>query len=254
MEQGNTLIVQPMLTPSVWQMIEAVAPTIHLARIFNVANKEQAAAIMLKGYELGLSLSGSFEYIQIVMGRPTLSPRGALALIMNSPLCESVKIEDLKDANGAPRACRVAMKRKGGFEYVTEFSMEDAQRAGVVKPDSGWQSYPANMLRWRAVGFCADVVFPDVIGGMKRADELGANITPDGDVVEGQWQNVTTPQPAPANPNDNAEHTGAQLVPSLSWLVDHYGPQAVMDANNGAIPSSDKEVRAVARKLEDANA
>jgi hypothetical protein len=34
------------------------------------------------------------------------------------------------------------------------------------------------MLRWRAIGFCADVVFPLLIGGMKRADELGAGITP----------------------------------------------------------------------------
>lgn len=242
MEQKNNALVvqQPMLTPSVWQMIEAVAPTMHLSRIFNVANKEQAAAIMLKGHELGLSLSGSFEYIQIVMGRPTLSPRGALALVMNSPVCESVKIEDLKDANGAPLACRVTMKRKGGFEYVTEFSMEDAKRAGVVKADSGWQSYPANMLRWRAVGFCADVVFPDVIGGMKRADELGANITPDGDVIEGQWQDVTKAQPAP--------QTAAPEI-TLADLVARYGPEAVMTANNGAIPATDAECQAVAEKL-----
>lgn len=245
MDTKALTVYQQHLTPDVWAMIQNVAPTMHLARIFNMANREQAAAIMLKGYELGLSLSGSFEYIQIVMGRPTLSPRGALALVMNSPVCESVKIEDLKDANGAPQACRVTMKRKGGFEYTAEFSMEDAKRAGVVKADSGWQSYPANMLRWRAVGFCADVVFPDVIGGMKRADELGATITPDGDVIEGQWQDVTRAQQSPAP---------APAKITLSDLVAQYGPQAVMDANGGAIPSTDDEVRAVADKLGAANA
>jgi len=241
MPTNNELIVRPQLTPDTWQMISAVAPAMHQARLFGIANAEQGMAIMLKGYELGLGLTASFEFVQVIQGRPTLSPRGMLALIQQSPECAGLKVEDLTDDKGAPYGCRVTMRRRNGFEYTTTFTMDDARRAGLVKAGGGWESYPANMCRWRAIGFCADVVFPDLIGGMKRADELGAAISPDGDVIEGSWQEVqTAPTPAPAAP----------APVTLSDLVEHHGAEAVMAANDGAIPGTDEEVAAVAAKLE----
>lgn len=226
----NALTIKP-LTPSTWQMIESIAPAMHTSRLFGVNSPQQAMAIMLKGYELGLSLTAAFEFIQVVQGKPTLSPRGALALILQHPELDSIKIED------KPNACSVWMKRKNGFEYTLEFSMADAEKAGVIKPDSGWSKYPQNMLRWRAVGFCADVVFPDVIGGSRRADELGANITPDGDVIEGNWQ-IYTEQPQ------------ANL---LDDLIAQYGVEKILEVNDNKVPQSDEEVQAVAEKLEGQN-
>jgi len=230
---ANELMVREPLTPAVWEMIMGMAPTMHGARLFGVANPAQAAAIMLKGFELGLSLSASFEFVQVIQGRPTLSPRGMLALIMQSPMCERVTIDDQVDDKGMPTRCVVTMKRKGGMEYSASFSMADAKRAGLIKGGGAWESYPANMLRWRAVGFCADVVFPDILGGMKRADELGAPITEDGDVIDGAW--AETPEPEPL---------------TIDSLVAQYGAGAVMAANDGAIPSTDAELAAVAEMLE----
>lgn len=224
----NALTIKP-LTPSTWAMIESIAPAMHSSRLFGVNSPQQAMAIMLKGYELGLSLTAAFEFIQVVQGKPTLSPRGALALILQHPELDGIKIEDKKDS------CSVWMKRKNGFEYTLEFTIADAEKAGVIKPDSGWSKYPANMLRWRAVGFCADVVFPDVIGGMKRADEMGADITPEGDVIEGNWQ-VYTEQPKEAN--------------LLEILMAQYPVEKILEANDGKIPATDEEVKAVALKLE----
>lgn len=181
MSEEKQLTVRQELTPDTWQMIKEIAPAMQQSRLFGVASPEAAMAIMLKGYELGLSLTASFEFVQVIQGRPTLSPRGALALIQQSPNFAGMTITDSDDK------CTVWMKRKNGFEYTTEFTIEQAKKAGLVKKDSGWDKYPANMLRWRAIGYCADVVFPDIIGGMKRADEFGANITPEGDV----WKDVT---------------------------------------------------------------
>jgi hypothetical protein len=241
---NNELIVRPQLTPDIWQMISAVAPAMHQARLFGIANPEQGMAIMLKGYELGLGLTASFEFVQVIQGRPALSPRGMLALIHQSPECTGIKVEDLLDDKGGPYGCRVTMKRRNGFEYTATFTMGDARRAGLVKSDGGWESYPANMCRWRAIGFCADVVFPDLIGGMKRADELGAAISPDGDVIEGSWQEVrAAPNPTPVAP----------ATPTLSDLVNRYGAEAIMAANDGAIPGTDEEVVAIAAKLEAEN-
>lgn len=235
---ANTqLAIRRELVPSTWEMIKAVAPAMHQARFFGVASPEQAMAIMIKGHELGLGLSAAFEFIKVVQGRPTLSPMGALALIQASPLCAGVRIEDLKAKDGKPSACRVWMKRSNGFEYTCEFSIEDARQAGLVKADSGWEKYPTNMLRWRAVGFCADVVFPDVIGGMKRADEFGADLTQSGDVIDGSW----TAAPPPAQIESPAM--------TLDGLLAMYDAEAVLVANEGRIPATDEEVAAVAQKL-----
>ena len=252
-ERALTVVNRPQLTPTVWEMIERVAPAMHQARFFGVSSREQAMAIMLKGYEMGMGLTASFEFIQVVEGKPALSPRGALAMIHSSPLCAGVKIEDFADSSGKPAGCRVWMKRTSGLEYTVTWTMEDAQKAGVVKSGSGWDHYPANMLRWRAIGFCADVVFPDVIGGMKRADEYGADLTPDGNVIEGSWRAAPAPQLAPSNGAPViAETPAAQIqAPTLDALVQQYGAEAVMVANEGKIPGTTEELAAVAAKLAD---
>lgn len=253
MNENMAIAIRPQLTPSVWQMITDIAPAMHQSRLFGITSPDQAKAIMLKGFELGLSLTASFEFIQVVQGKPAISPRGALAMIQNSPLCDGIKIEDLVGSDGKPTACRVWMKRVNGFEYTVTWTMDDAQKAGVVKPDSGWSSYPANMLRWRAVGFCADVVFPDVIGGMKRADEYGADLTPDGDVVEGNWRAVAEPaqsQSMSCPPTEPVAPEAPTSAGTLDELVAKYGAEAVMQAAGGTIPGTDEDVAAVAKMLE----
>jgi hypothetical protein len=254
-ERGNevttALAVTPRLTPDVMTMILSVAPTMHEARLFGTKSAQQAAAIMIKGYELGFSLSASFENIYMIEEKPSLSPRGALALIYNSPECAGVKIVDEVDSKGAPSACVVTMKRRNGLEYTSRFTMEDAKRAGLVKDGSGWTKYPANMLRYRAIGYAADIVFPDVIGGTKRADEYGADLTQDGDVIEGSWsvqQNGS--QPAP-NIFAKPAVTVSQPDPSkrLNSLLESYGAEQIMRANGGRIPATNEDLDKVENEL-----
>ena len=235
---------QQQLNPDIWQTITAVAPVMKDSRLFGVASAEQAMAIMAKGYEMGLTLTASFEFISVIQGKPTLSPRGALALVQQSDLLTGIKIEDVKDDKGAPYACRVWMRRKSGFEYTAEFTMDDAKRAGLVKPDGAWTTYPANMLRWRAIGYAIDVVFPDVTGGMKRSDEFGANIDTAGNVVDATWTPV---QNALTVVEMNTAPAGSG--PTLQELVTQYGPEAIMAANGGRIPATDDEVVAVGAML-----
>lgn len=233
-----------------WAMIQATAPAFHAARWYGVSNPEQAIAIMIKGKELGLGLAASFEFIKVIQGKPGLIPMGALALIQNSPLIEGIKITDKVDAQGNPESCAVWMRRTNGFEYTATFSMTDAQRAQLVKPDSGWDKYPANMLRWRAIGFCADVVCPDVLGGLKRTDELGADLTPDGRVVESSWRDVqqpaanTTPAPTATAP------TIAAPAVTLDSLLERFTAEQILVANEGKLPGTDDELQQVAAKLE----
>lgn len=232
---NNAIVKHQPLTPEIWRMIEGIAPTMKDSRLFGVATAPQAAAIMLKGHELGLSLTASFDFINVIQDKPTLIPRGALALIIGSPEYDGMKIEDMTDGKGTPTSCKVWMKRKNGLEYTAQFTMEDAKRADLIKPGSGWAKYPANMLRWRAIGFCADIVFPDVLGGMKRADEMGADLTPDGEVIQGSWK-VQQPTKAPRLP--------------IQDLLDKYSPDTIIAAAGGNLPQTQAEVDAVAAKLE----
>jgi hypothetical protein len=248
--ETRALAVAPQLTLQTWSMIEAIGPAMHKARLFGVSNPEQAMAIMLKGYELGLSLTASFEFVQVIQGHVGLSPRGCLALIQQSPLCEALSIEDHTDDQGNPERCTVTMAR-GNFTYSVTVTMADAQRAGLVKPGSGWEKWPANMLRWRAVGFCADVVLPDVIGGMKRADELGANIDQGGDVViDAEWMTTISPEiETVIVPVENKSSQVTNAFTTVKALLALWTPEQIMDANEGKIPATSEECLAVAEKL-----
>ena len=247
------------LTPDVFKMVTDVAPAMHAARLFGTKSPEQAMAIMIKGYELGFSLTASFENIHVIEDKPSLSPKGALALIYNSPECAGVTITDEADSKGVPVACTIEMKRRNGLTYTARFSMEDAKRAGIVRPNSGWEKYPANMLRWRAIGYAADIVFPDVIGGTKRADEFGADLTPDGDVIEGSWTNVGSQQGAISagdlpRPVSGDSGTVSQPQPAmdsnrLQALLDEYGAEKILGLNGGKIPGTNAELDAIESEL-----
>jgi hypothetical protein len=232
-------LVQRQLTPSVWDMISSIAPAMHRSRLFGVASSEQAQAIMLAGYELGLPLAASFDLIHVISNKPSLSPRGALAIIHGSPVIAQVKINRLEGDKGAFVGYETYIKRQNGFEFTARFTLEDAKRAGLIKPDSGWAKYPENMCLWRSVGFAADVVCPDVTAGMKFADQYGADLTPEGDVIEGSW---TTPPPVA---NGNAPEWQADL----QWLLDQFGAETVLQANDGKIPATAEEVTAVRSQL-----
>lgn len=237
-EHGKDLQIIPTaatreLTPAIWRMIGEMAPVMYKAHLFGVTSPDQAAAIMLKGYELGLSTTASFEFVQVIQGKPALSPRGAMALLLSNPLVEEITMTKL-DNKGVFLGYECAMTRKGGFHFVGRFTMEDAMRAGLVKPDSGWAKYPENMCLWRAVGFAADVVFPDVTAGMttlmKAPEMYGVALTEGGDVIDVTPTNVPSTTP-------------------LNELLALFPAEAIMTANGGKIPTTDEEIEAVRVKL-----
>lgn len=244
---------QREVTPSIWQMINDMAPVMYECRLFGVSSKAAAAAIMLKGYELGLGITASFEFIQVIEGKPTLAPRGALALLHTNPLIECIEVTRLVGENDAFLGYECFMRRKNGFEHTSRFTLAEAQQAGLVKPQSAWQKYPQNMCMWRAIGFCADVVAPDVTAGMtalmKMPEAFGVALTEGGDVIEGNF----TPAPV----TTSATATAANAVPmppsspaiTLDLLLTKWTAEQILVAGEGKLPETEEELRAIEKKL-----
>jgi len=247
-EKQNSFALAPaerVITPGIWKMINEMAPVMYRSRLFGVTSPEAAAAIMLKGFEMGLSITASFELIQVVQGKPGLSPRGALAMLLNSPKIKKIEIKELTK-NGQYIGHSCYMQRDNGFEYSVSFTIEDARNAGLIKPQSGWEHYPKNMCQWRAVGFTADVVAPDIVAGMtsimKMPEEFGVALTEDGDIIDLKSM--------PTIDQSQTQSVQAEAdIPSLDELVAQYGAEAVMVANEGAIPRTNEELVKAAAKL-----
>lgn len=225
------------ITLSRWEVINQLAPAAHASRLFGVSSPAAAAMIMAKGAELGLPFTASFDLIHVIDNKPGLSPRGALAILHASPEIARIDIRPLTDDKGVYLGHECTIERRNGFAYTAQFTLADARRADLIKPKSAWEKYPVNMCLWRAVGFAADVVAPDIIGGMKTADQYGAELTVDGDVVPGQWANQETPG------NDGPDETADAAIAAQA-LVEEYGADAVLRANGGSIPATLEEIDA----------
>jgi hypothetical protein len=139
---------------------------------------EQVLAVMLTAHELSIPFMMALRTIDIIQGQPTLSPELMLALIQRTGELEKRTIED----DG--QTCTVTMKRRGMDAHSESFGMEDAGRMLTsewrdkvkvtikLSEKHNWKSQPKTMRKWRAIGACARVVFPDVLGGMYLREEI----------------------------------------------------------------------------------
>lgn len=243
MNELTTALV-PVTTMQTVQVIKAMAPVVAAARMFGVT-QEQAAVVMLKGHELGLGLATAFEFIHMVEGKPSISPKGMLAMIHQSGNIE-IKVTRLPADKAQPLAgYECWMKRRDtGFEHTSRFTLDDAKRAELVKPRGNWEKYPENMCMWRAIGFAADVVCPDLGGGMYRPEELGAVVDAEGEPIQAEVVTVNNVNMQPAT-----ESVPSSTQISLQALTERFGAAAILAANEGHIPQTDAELAAIAAKL-----
>jgi hypothetical protein len=222
-----------------WNTITSIAGVIGRA---NNMSADKMANILLQGHYLGLTIPASIELIQSFAGKTSLAPRGALALVHNSPVIKRVDIKRLTDEKGAFVGYSCTIERQNGFSYTARWTMDDAKRAGLVKPDSGWVKYPENMCLYRAVGFACDVAASDVTCGLtaflKQPEAYGLGIDDGGNVeiIQGTARTVT---PAPVDP----------LPAEIERLCNQYGADAVLEVNNGNIPATLDECGVVEIKL-----
>ena len=159
-------------------------------------------AVVLAGHELGLGPMQSLQTIDLIQGRPALSPEGMRALVLSRGHGLTVEARDDQ--------CTVKVRRRewaaGDWSAFT-FTMVDAERAGLTEKDN-WVKYPRAMLMARATAEACRAVFADVIAGLSYvADELDTlpDVTP-----------PPPPPPPPAEPERECAIEGAdELMAAL---------------------------------------
>jgi hypothetical protein len=128
-------------------------------------------ATILTGAELGLAPMQSIRGIAIIKGKPTLSADTMGALVMRRrDICADLEIVELTDAVCTYKARRIGEEKP----TLMSFTIQDAQKAGLVGPGGMYTKYPKNMLRARCLSNICRAKFPDICMGLYTAEELGA--------------------------------------------------------------------------------
>jgi hypothetical protein len=152
---------------SIFHLAEEIAPTEFVPE--HLRNKPAAvAACILTGRELGLGPMASLKHVQVVKGVPTLSAEYKRARVLGAG--HQFDILD-RDTN----RCVLYGRRRGSRAGLkVTFTLEDARRAKLLKPDSAWATRPRRMLFARASSELCDAIFADVTNGLPTTELIQA--------------------------------------------------------------------------------
>lgn len=176
-----------------WTAIREIATALVKSGLLppSVKSPEAAAAVILKGWELGIPPMHALAHIVILQGKPGCSAELHLALLARG----GVTFEWEKDGSNG-EAC-IVFRRPGMKEVRGTFSRADAKTAGLLGNQT-WGKYERNMLRARAITNGARMCAPDLLCGMSYTpEELGAEVDEDGNVLSLPEEK---PAPEPAKP------------------------------------------------------
>src|SRR3990167_5750563 len=126
----------------------------------------QAIVKIQAGRELGLAPVYSMQNINLIRDRLTTSAN-TMAMLVKRSVKYNYRIKEHTE-----QVCIITFFEDGKPVGESSFSMEDAKRANLIKPDSGWVKFPRAMLFSRAISQGARIYAPDAIGGIYTDEEI----------------------------------------------------------------------------------
>lgn len=123
-------------------------------------------SISMYAREMGLPIMTSlFGGMQNIQGKITISPQLMNSLIRKAGHSLNIESDDVH--------CKITGTRKDTGEVCTvSFTIQEAERAGLVKEGGAWKKYPSDMCFARALSRLGRRLFPDVIGMAYVHDEI----------------------------------------------------------------------------------
>lgn len=172
-KKAETALMQ--LTPKMCEMM-AFATELSKSGIVPAAYAARPSAIfacLQYGKEFGIPPMSALQNIAVINGKPTLGTDLMVALAMRHPEWGGYEITKSDDKIATVKVYRVSTKLNGKIlEYTSTFSVEDAQKAGLLRPNSPWDKWRKRMLKHRAMAFAIRDAFPDVLAGSYSYEEM----------------------------------------------------------------------------------
>jgi hypothetical protein len=171
---STDLAMTRQITPTAWQMIEALAPVLHQSRLLRgCGNQDQAKMLLLCAYELGFNFSAAHNFFSLIEGRPVLDWKGVVALINRERVLSEFTIDS------KPDACTVVMVRRDSNRRVeVTYTLDMARQAGLVKPGGYWSKDPQGACRKQAIKVAANLACPEVLVGLYTLEEFAVESAP----------------------------------------------------------------------------
>jgi len=196
---------------SKWGVIQEIGGALALSGMFGCTKKEQGMVLMLAAMAENASILDIKRKYHIINGELSMRTDYMLASFLDAG--GTVKWANIGDDGVEARATFAI----DGQTIEMCYSMDDARRAGLVKPGSGWTKTPGAMMRARLVSKALRILRPQIVAGVYTPEEV-ADFKPD--VVE---------KPLPAAPSvpKKVEVVGVEAV---AEVVDPEGDPATSEA------------------------
>ncbi len=170
----------PMSETATFDLIMRQSEVLAQSTIIPSAYRRKGADIVaagLAGRAYGWDVMTSMRQFHVIEGTASLRPESMLGLVRQAGHSVTVEVHPEGAIAHGTRA-------DTGDEHSASFTMADAEAAGLAGKKN-WKQYRDAMLTWRAVGKLCRVLFPDVVLGAGYVpEELGADVTAEGEVIK----------------------------------------------------------------------
>ena len=183
-DSTSSALTAPSAPPSLSLQVTSVDDLARLARVFaasglfgRAGNQEtqvaECAIRLMAGMEAGFSPFASATGVHIINGRPAFSSNLLAQAVRRHPTYDYRVVEK------SAKACQIRFLANGEEMGVETFTIEMAERAGLLKNPT-WKAYPEAMLFSRALTAGMRTHCPDALGGHTAytPDEIGGEVVP----------------------------------------------------------------------------
>jgi hypothetical protein len=179
---SSSALTAPGASSSLSLQVTSVDDLARLARVFAASglfgrngNQEtqiaECAIRLMAGMEAGFSPFASATGVHIINGKPAFSSNLLAQAVRRHP------DYDYRVLEKTGKVCKIRFLSRGEVLGTEEFTIEMAERAGLLKNPT-WKSYPEAMLFSRALTAGMRTHCPDALGGhvAYTPDEIGGEV------------------------------------------------------------------------------
>jgi hypothetical protein len=213
--------VAPTTVEEGWRLAQFIAQSDLVPKGYKNRPADVLVAIQY-GMEVGLPPMAALHSIYVTNGRPSLWGDGFLAVIMAAPVYRDHHEYYIVDGGERDFLTAADMAKDDTMAVTTfwrkdserprtaTFSIAKAKKAGLWTKSGPWTEYPDRMLKYRARGFAGHDAFPDVLRGIKSAEEL-IDLPPQDDAPQ--------PEPEVRRLSESAPQASAPQTPAADLVA-----------------------------------